>query len=249
MEHVELLRLCFAPTVAEASAKNISYSTLEMNVSEEDLQQVRRFEALILAELQIQKMVVRGHDRHKRAILIKLSRQGPWPKDTDEAAYGYKVAHGYFAERGLATSEYLTRGALAEVVVIADFGDYDSSNSPPMGVMIAGLLGLQPNYPERLGKAVLMDSPMWLQATVNLLKPFLTESTRSRLVVSGSSLDKLASYIYSSSKSITDIIREMVDETQAMPFMLPEGQLSSDIVPEHQVKELPFFVLYDQETK
>jgi CRAL/TRIO domain len=243
------LRLCFAATVAEAAASAADGlgTIIEVEISAEEYQKIQHFESLILAELNIQKMVVRGCDRQQRAIIIKLSRQGPWPTDRgDEAAHGYEIAHCYFAERGIATSEYMTRGQLPEVMVVADFGDYDSSNSPPVGVMIAGLLGLQPNYPERLGKAVLLDAPMWLHGIVTLLKPLLSETTRTRLIISGGTLDKLASYFYTSSKSITDIVHELVDESQAMPFLLPGGQLSTEMDPIVQVTTIPFFCLYDQ---
>lgn len=250
-EQIDLLRLCFAATVAEAAAASggTTCSTIvEVPVSEAEHETIRQFETSIRAELRIQKMVVRGCDRQKRAIIIKLSRQGPWPtSDHDAARRSYEIAHCYFAERGLATSEYLTRGTLHEVMVVADFGDYDSAHSPPVGVIMAGLLGLQPHYPERLGKAVLLDAPLWLHGIVTLLKPLLSESTRSRLIVSGGTLDALTSYFYGAgkTKSITEIIHELVDESQAMPFLLPGGQLSSDMDPIAQVTTVPFFCLYD----
>lgn len=256
-EQIELLRLCFAATVAEAAeaaattTAGTTCATIEVEVSAEEYQTIQHFESLIRAELQIQKMVVRGYDRQRRAIIIKLSRQGPWPSTSDHQANdaarrGYEVAHCYFAERGLATSECLTRGRLPEVMVVADFGDYDAAYSPPVGVIMAGLLGLQPHYPERLGKAVLLDAPLWLHGVVTLLKPLLSETTRSRLIVSGGTLDKVASFFYSNSKSITDIVHELVDESQAMPLLLPGGQLSPEMDPIVQVTTVPFFCLYDQ---
>jgi hypothetical protein len=157
------------------------------------------------------------------------------------------MAHIYIAERAMAATELLTKGNTGKVTAVFDFSTYDSTNSPPVKLMIDTIKMLQAHYPERLGKALILDAPFWMQAVFKVVSAFLAEETRAKVsIVSSGSLSSLWPFGSSSPESTREaIVREVVDSSQAMPFMLPDAQLNSEILIERQLKEVPFHELYD----
>jgi hypothetical protein len=65
-----------------------------------------------------------------------------------------------------------------------------------------------------------------------VLKPFVHPDTRDKLVMANG--DKK-----------TEVVGQLVDEDQAMPFLLPTGKLSDDVSVERYAREVPFHCSYD----
>jgi CRAL/TRIO domain len=212
-------------------------------------------ERLIERDLNSQTMVIRGHDKLNRPIILRFPRQRVWSVDSDASSQededSFYWAQLYIAERAIAVAEIRSRGQSELLAVFFGFGSYDSKNAPPVGVMIRTVTGLQANYPERLGKAVVMDVPFWINALISVVQPFLSVKTREKLVVLGSSSlmpGSLWRPFSSSVDSVTTrdaVLRELVDADQAMPRFRDDGNLKSDIVIDHFLHHIPFYELYD----
>lgn len=249
---VDLIRLCFANnTGVEATATPLQ--PCEVELSQEDAEVCSRFERLIETDLQIQPMVVRGYDRENRPIVIKLSRQQKWNVDDETARETYESANLYVAERATANSEFLSRGMGEKITPVFDFADYSSANSPPLTEIVNTVKMMQANYPERIGRALILDAPFWMQAVFKILSPFLAERTRKQLSVLGAagSDTALLSMVWplgggiSSTDTRDETVRAVVDPEQAMPFMLKDARLTTELDLDHQLRRVPFHVLYD----
>lgn len=188
-------------------------------------------------------MAVRGIDNKGRAIVIKSSRAEPW-NESNTPVDGYLLAQYYMAERAIAVSEIHSRGAVEHVTVIADFGTYESGNSPPLKVLSELVKVLQPAYPERLGMAVLLDTPLFMQTLTTLLRPFLATKTSRKVIVTGS----LVNYMSSWSTQSQSAVERLVDPSQAMPFMMKGAAFKDAIDPTRQLQQVPFFEPYDWDT-
>ena len=46
-----------------------------------------------------------------------------------------------------------------------------------------------------------------------------------------------------------DKLRPLISKDQAMPFMLPDGELTSEVNVDRYLEEVPFFSLYDRRQK
>jgi hypothetical protein len=180
-------------------------------LSKDDAKQLIYYETIIAYDLQIQTMAIRGHDKQNRPILIRQSRQSPWiynnnnsnnnddenDVDKDDTSKGYmndtsitaidmdqsyEWAQLYMSERAIAIGEILNHGRNDKLSVFFDYTVYNSRNAPPMNVLIRTITTLQTHYPERLGKAVIIDAPFWMTTIIQMVSPFLAKKTRDKIV-------------------------------------------------------------------
>ena len=266
---VDLLRFCFwtshndtdlgvhagaelnGTTTTTTNASMLLQSTT-VELSEEDAKVCSQYEKLIERDLQIQPMAVRGHDREMRPIIVKLSRRQVWNSKDENAGEAYFLANLFVAERAIANTEYSSRGVGERVTTFFDFATYSSANSPPAKLIKDTMVMLQANYPERIGQSLVLDAPLWMQAVFKVIAPFLSEKTRKAIAILGSvnsatslSLSSLWSAGVSSAVDVRDkAVRAVVEPQQAMPFMLQDAMLTSELNIQ-QLRAVPFHELYD----
>jgi CRAL/TRIO domain len=244
---IDLLKICFSEPLGHPETQDAApQTTRTIQLDDNDARQCAHFEAIIENDLGIQKMAVRGHDKENRPIIVKFCREAKWSVESPHADEGFTMSQLYVAERAIAVAELSSLGTNEKLTAIFDFGAYDSSHAPPITVMVETLKALQANYPERLGKALILDTPYWMQAVMQLVSPFLSAATRDKLTLLGSSiLPRLWSSGPSAEEVRLSAVRAIVDPDQAMPFMLPDASRTSDIDVTHQLRRVPFFELYD----
>jgi hypothetical protein len=198
--------------------------------SDEDAKVAQQYRSYLEEELLKQVMVVRGKDRESHAVVIKMPRESP---ETNEEAF--IMAQLYIAERAMAATEFLSCGENEKVVAIFEFGTYSSSNAPPFRVMRSMTTILQRNYPERLFHLVILDPPFFMRTIYTLIHPFLSADTNEKVI------------LISNEKAKKEKLGSLISNEQAMPFMIPEGKLSSEIDPGYFLRKVPFFKLYDDD--
>ena len=264
---VDLLRFCFwtshndSDHVQHAAELNSTTDTsaavfsqlTTVELSEEDAHICSRYEELIERDLQIQPMAVRGHDRETRPIIVKLSRRQVWNSKDENAGEAYFLANLYVAERAIANTEYSSRGMGERLTTFFDFASYSSANSPPALLIKDTMTMLQAYYPERIGQSLVLDAPLWMQAVFKRVTPFLSEKTRKAIEILGGStaattlaLSSLWPMGASSAVDVRDkAVRAVVDPRQAMPFMLKDATLTSELNIDRQLRAVPFHELYD----
>lgn len=215
--NIDLLRSC-SRTDTNASAEG------------DDARQKRlHYFELLKKDLSNQLMVVRGHDRENRAVLIKMGRES---SETDPK--GYLIAQIYMAERALACTEVRSRGTQEKITVVFDFGNYSSANAPPKTLILSTVKALQGNYPERLAKLVILDPPLWMRGVYALVYPFLATETRQKVVLTSGAAQK------------EQHLGPLIDASQASPLLLPDGKLKPQVDLHRMLHDVPFHALYDE---
>jgi hypothetical protein len=71
---------------------------------------------------------------------------------------------------------------MIQMVWIIDFSGYTTSNAPPISVAKETLNILSNHYPERLGNALLFDTPKIFSFFWTAIKPFINHVTRDKII-------------------------------------------------------------------
>jgi len=214
--NVDLLRTCFPRC-------SLKTDTPEIEEKRE------LFRSYLLHEFKIQKNVVRGEDRGGRAVALRFQRTAPTATTKPEA---FAAVLYYTLERALACTEFLTRGREEKVCALADFDDFNSSNSPPVKCLKHAATIAQSVFPARLQNLTLVNPTFAQKSIFYLIRPLLSASTLSKLALA-----------YGKDKD--GIIGKYVAPENAMPFMLADGELVSEIDMDHYLNSVPFHCKYD----
>jgi hypothetical protein len=182
----------------------------------------------VLQELEWQNGFVRGKDRDGRAILIIRSRTHGVENEDD-----FILTQLYNVERAIAATEYDSCGVGEMFTVVFDFGSFDRSVAPSLGVVKQLASILESSYSDRLKLLIITDPPLWMRSLWMVIKPFLHPDTREKFVLANGEKKKV------------ELIGPLVDKEHAMKFMLPTGRLSADVDIVRFVKDVPFFLPYD----
>lgn len=198
--------------------------------TEEEQELAEKYRLHIEEDVNKQNVVVRGMDRESRAIVLVFPRT--CPELTDEDCFINTQL--YMIERAIACTEALSDGKQDQIVVVLDFGDLKTSCAPPLNNTKKFIWILQNHYPQRLRNLIIVDAPLWMRGIYSLLSPFVDPYTKTKFrMVKGDKQKK-------------EHIHDIVGNDQAMPFLLPNGELPVDIDMNHFVRNVPFSCLYDE---
>ena len=175
-------------------------------------------------ELSEGKLFIRGRTKFNNPLYVVLTHRfvSGFSKEW------YMKYNIYTLERAIAIVEKATDGKIEKVAVAFDFGQYNAKMRPPLGLSKNLQFCLRDHYPERVEKVILIDTPFIFRAFWSLIKPFIDPNTKEKVVfVTGSEQKK-------------EIVGNLVDQENAMPFMLPGGKLESDIDIDNYLHQTPF---------
>jgi len=228
---MESIRSCIAPF------EDFPFASTKTNLKHEkdgSFITMEELKDMILDELtNKQEMVVRGHSKEHSAILYKHTRTAR-TEETNPQAYLY--ANIYIAERGLAVNEFLSLGKQEKLLVIFNFRQYNSANSPPHHLHDIMTKMMSRTYPERLAKLILMEPSLWLRVGYKLVYPFLARDTRDKIAFLPN---------VQSEQRKRAVFGHLVDPEQATQHLLHDGKLTSPLDAKHFVMNVPFHQLYD----
>lgn len=194
------------------------------NSSGDDSSSIRSIRSIIETDvLATEAMVVRGYDKGSRAMLLKFNRT---KFIADERTFF--LVQLYWMERALACTERKSEGKEETMNVVADYNGYSRKNKPPLGLAINLVRMLHEHYPERLNMWIAVDPPFFLRTIWKIVSIFVDPATREKTkFISGEEQKgkELAPYI---------------SKDQAMPFLLPGGQLTSPLDFKRFLYDVPF---------
>lgn len=184
---------------------------------------VNTLQKQILSDLRKQPTFIRGQDKDGRALLCVRARISKGTVGEDFIAMMM-----YTMERAIAVTEVGSRGLEEKLLVVLDFGSFSSSLAPPLSAIKELAAILQSRYTERLKTLIIIDPPFWMRTMYNLIGPFLDPVTKAKFsVVSGA-------------KQKEEIVSQYVSRCHAMPWLLPNGELKSEVDLDHYVTHVAF---------
>lgn len=189
--------------------------------------ELAKIRAAVDSDLKKQASYIRGKDKEGRALLVGRSRLV-----ADTVHEEFLMTQLYLIERGLAATEFNTKGKEEKMVVVLDFSEFYASLSPAWESIKALAHILGNFYPERLIRTVVTDPPFWVRTSYNMLTPFIDPIT-------------LEKYILVYGDEGKQLLKKYFDPEQAMPFMIPEGKLSESVDLQQFQRVVPFFCCYD----
>lgn len=197
--------------------------------NEDDAKAAGKLRTQIENDFKKQASYIRGSDKTGRALLIERART-----ETDTQDDEFVASQIYLMERAIAATEFVSKGRQEKIVVVLDFGSFKSSLAPTLAAVKAVASILQTKYSERLKNLVVIDPPFWMRTMFGMIKPFLDPVTKAKFIVVTGDAKKL------------EVLTELIDADQAMPFMVPNGKLVEEVDLDRFTKVVPFHCLYDQ---
>jgi hypothetical protein len=202
-----------------------------------------------------QRNVVRGHDKENRAILFAFPRRSN--SSNSNAAVGEEEERFldsvmYILERSNACSEFISIGKQDQTIGILDT---KNSSCPSIRTIKNTLTILQKHYPGRLKNFIILNPPYIIRGIYKMIKPFLDPITANKFIIinnnnttsnDASITKRNKERVEVTSTTEATIISNVIDDSQAMPALLPgKGKLTSDINIDRFLYHVPFYQLYD----
>jgi len=173
-------------------------------------------------------LLVRGYSMDGRAMFQNFPRND----NTFEVEYLVK-SNIYMLERALACTERRTNGEKDKVLIIYDYNGYAMKNTPPPLAIKELLSDLRDHWPERLQHVFIVDSPFFFRAFWAIVKHFIDPITKDFVqFITGEEQKK--------------ILREMVSEDQAAPYMFNGGKDGEEADMKAFLYETPFDHVYGE---
>jgi len=181
----------------------------------------------IISEMNNQPMIIRGFDRENHAILLKYRRSSP---NADKQSM--ISAHLYIFEKAIACTEHISCGQSEKIVLCLNYDNYSRANTPPIS-LAKELIGVfERNYPEQLAYLVFVDAPFLARTLWKIIKTFIDPETVTKIkFVSGDEQKK-------------QVLGPLINTKQAVPWVLPGGELSPSFDVDAFLNETPFHFDY-----
>jgi hypothetical protein len=169
------------------------------------------------------RVYVSGHDKHGRAIYtIHAART----KDFDREWFLKESLYNF--ERAIAATEHQSGGREQSITVIGNYTGFTSKHGAPMSISHEFMDILRQNYPGRVNRVYLLNTPTSFLFFWSILKPFIGTDTRKKI------------HFVNSEKQREKEFGEMVSLDQAAPWMLKNGKNTREFDSNEYLHNIPF---------
>ena len=188
-----------------------------------------------------QTNVVRGHDKEDRAIFFAFPRQSTRKSDNRSEEDAFVDSILYTVERAVACSEFISVGRQDQIVCVVNT---KGGSCPSFKTLQAAIGVMQRFYPARLKRCFVLHAPYLVTTLFKMLKPFMDPVTASKFIFPSSAKTSHNK----AGGNHPSLVSELIDESQAMPVLMPgRGRLSPDVSVDRFLYDVPFHDLYDCE--
>ena len=147
----------------------------------------------------------------------------------------YIQANVFMTEKVNACSEQFTNGEQEKFYAFFDYNNFATKNIPPLKLTKEFFDILRDHYPERLQNIYLIDAPMIFRAFYAIIKHFIDPITVRKV--------KFITGLEQRRKEFTG----MAENSDIMPFILPEGDVPQPINIKKLLYDIPFDHAYCEE--
>lgn len=174
------------------------------------------------------RVYVCGYDKCGRAIYTIYAAR---TKDFDPDWFLKESLYNF--ERALACTERESGGVEQSITVIGNYTGFQSKHAAPMSISHEFMNCLRQNYPGRVKRVYLLNTPSSFLFFWSILKPFIGTDTRKKITFISNDRQRETSF------------SELISVDQASPWMLNDGQKKRDFDSMEYLRQVPFDEAFD----
>jgi hypothetical protein len=169
------------------------------------------------------RVYVQGYDKHGRAIYTIFAAR---TKDFEPEWFLKESLYNF--ERAIACTERESNGREESILVIGNYTGFQSKHAAPMSLSNEFMDVLRQNYPGRVKRVFLLNTPTTFLFFWSILKPFIGTETRKKI------------QFISSEKQREKEFGELVSLEQAAPWMRTGGKKTRELDVKQYLRETSF---------
>lgn len=174
------------------------------------------------------RVYVCGYDKCGRAIYTIYAAR---TKDFDAEWFLKESLYNF--ERAVACTERESGGAEQSITVIGNYTGFQSKHAAPMSISHEFMNCLRQNYPGRVKRVYLLNTPTSFLFFWSILKPFIGTDTRKKITFISNDRQRQSSF------------GELISANQAAPWMLDGGKKTRDFDALEYLSQIPFDHAFD----
>jgi hypothetical protein len=174
------------------------------------------------------RVYVCGYDKCGRAIYTIYAAR---TKDFDPDWFLKESLYNF--ERALACTERESGGVEQSITVIGNYTGFSSKHAAPMAISHEFMNCLRQNYPGRVKRVYLLNTPTSFLFFWNIIKPFIGTDTRKKIT------------FISNDRQRESAFSELISVDQAASWMLNGGHKKKEFHAIEYLEQLPFDESFD----
>lgn len=174
------------------------------------------------------RVYVCGYDKCGRAIYTIYAAR---TKDFDAEWFLKESLYNF--ERALACTERESGGVEQAITVIGNYTGFQSKHAAPMSISHEFMNCLRQNYPGRVKRVYLLNTPTSFLFFWSILKPFIGTDTRKKITFISNDRQRETSF------------SELIQVDQAAPWMLTGGHKKKEFDAMEYLERIPFNESFD----
>jgi hypothetical protein len=213
---------------ADLDGLRLCFQADKLDLDEETRERYALYREKLQDRMSTGRVYVCGYDKCGRAIYTIYAAR---TKDFDAEWFLKESLYNF--ERALACTERESGGLEQAITVIGNYNGFLSKHAAPMSISHEFMNCLRQNYPSRVKRVFLLNTPKSFLFFWSILKPFIGTDTRKKITFISSDRQRESSF------------GELISVDQAAPWMLNGGQKTRDFDAMEYLKQTPFDEAFD----
>jgi len=213
---------------ADLDGLRLCFNADELDLDEETRQRYATYRERLEDRMQTGRVYVCGYDKRGRAIYTIYAAR---TKDFDREWFLKESLYNF--ERALACTERETDGLEQSITVIGNYTGFQSKHAAPMSISHEFMSCLRENYPGRVKRVFLLNTPTSFLFFWSILKPFIGTDTRKKI------------QFVSNDRQREKAFSELISIDQASPWMLEGGKKTREFDSSNYLNQTSFDEAFD----
>ena len=212
---------------ADLDGLRLCFQADKLNLDEETRKRYAIYRERLEDRMQTGRVYACGYDKHGRAIYTIYAAR---TKDFDPDWFLKESLYNF--ERALACTERETGGLEESITVIGNYTGFQSKHAAPMSISHEFMNCLRQNYPGRVKRVYLLNTPSSFLFFWKILKPFIGTDTKKKIQ-------------FLNERQREGAFSELITPDQASPWMLKGGDKKRDFDAFEYLRQTPFDEAFD----
>ena len=213
---------------ADLDGLRLCFQADQLDLDEETRERYALYREKLEDRMTTGRVYVCGYDKCGRAIYTIYAAR---TKDFDPDWFLKESLYNF--ERALACTERESGGVEQSITVIGNYTGFQSKHAAPMSISHEFMNSLRQNYPSRVKRVFLLNTPKSFLFFWSVLKPFIGTDTRKKITFINNDRQREAAF------------SELLSVDQATPWMLEDGQKKREFDAMEYLNQTPFDEAFD----